>query len=90
MILMIQLWGLFVLSGCLCLSAPVEAGPAVRTAASTLKVELPPHPFEGRAMPDSPFGINTAFGPTTANLERRIEAMCDAGIKWGRQDFVWK
>jgi hypothetical protein len=39
---------------------------------------------------ESPFGINTAFGPDTTNLEARLQAMQQAGIKWGRQDFTWK
>jgi hypothetical protein len=40
--------------------------------------------------PDSPFGINTAFHPGTSDLTVRLEAMQQAGIKWGRQDFTWK
>ena len=41
-------------------------------------------------MAESPFGINTAFGPGTTDLEARLEAMQQAGIKWARQDFTWK
>jgi hypothetical protein len=40
--------------------------------------------------PDSPFGINTALEPDAADLEARLSAMQQAGIKWGRQDFTWK
>ena len=38
----------------------------------------------------SPFGVNTAFEPNTPDLEARLRAMQEAGIKWGRQDFTWK
>jgi hypothetical protein len=41
-------------------------------------------------LPDSPFGINTAFQPDTADLDARLKAMQEAGIKWGRQDFSWR
>ena len=82
--------------------SPVLAGPADQTvppgatrgptptAESNFKMNLPPAPFPTALLPESPFGINTAFEPDTPNLEARIEAMQAAGIKWGRQDFTWK
>jgi Beta-galactosidase len=39
---------------------------------------------------DSPFGINTAFDPEIPDLDARLKAMQQAGIKWGRQDFTWR
>lgn len=65
------------------------AMPAGPTAHNTFQVELPPHPFAQELRPDSAFGINTAFGPNTPDLEARLKAMQQAGIKWGRQDFTW-
>ena len=59
------------------------------TAQSTFHVTLPPHPFADNLLPDSPFGINTAFQPHTPNLEAILQKMQEAGIKWGRQDFTW-
>ncbi len=60
------------------------------TAESTFQVTLPPHPFVDNPLPDSPFGINTAFQPDTPNLEAILQKMNEAGIKWGRQDFTWR
>lgn len=60
------------------------------TAGNNFKVELPPHPFAGALLPHSSFGINTAFRPNTPDLDARLAAMQQAGIKWGRQDFTWK
>jgi hypothetical protein len=60
------------------------------TAENRFRVELPSHPSANALQPDSPFGINTAFQPETADLEARLEAMQNAGIKWGRQDFTWR
>ena len=68
------------------------AGPALGaepTAWNHFQIELPPHPFAKVLRPDSPFGINTAFRPDTPDLEARLQAMQNAGIKWGRQDFTW-
>ena len=58
-------------------------------AANTFSVVLPPHRFAGDLLPNSPFGINTALRPGAPDLEARLKAMQDAGIKWGRQDFEW-
>jgi hypothetical protein len=41
-------------------------------------------------LPESPFGINTAFRPGAPDLEARLRAMQHAGMKWGRQDFTWR
>src|SRR6266540_2614772 len=60
------------------------------TAENVFSVKLSPHRFAPDLRPDSPFGINTAFGPETSDLEERLRACQEAGIKWGRQDFTWK
>ncbi|HMJ66606.1 MAG TPA: hypothetical protein VK615_14780 [Candidatus Binatia bacterium] len=60
------------------------------TAQNTFTVELPVVPTPTELRIDSPFGINTAFRPATRDLEPRLKAMQQAGIKWGRQDFTWK
>ena len=36
------------------------------------------------------FGINTAFQPNTPDLNGRLKAMQQMGVKWGRQDFTWR
>ena len=59
------------------------------TAESNFRITLPPHRFADSLRPDSPFGINTAFRPDARDLDQRLQAMQDAGIKWGRQDFGW-
>lgn len=80
----------------LCLLAPLllltveTSHTAESTAQNTFQVTLPPPPFAEALRPDSPFGINTAFHPGTADLDARLRAMQQAGIKWGRQDFDWK
>ena len=66
------------------------ANAAEPTAAGCFEVKLSAHPFAERLLPDSPFGINTAFRPGTPNLESILQRMKDAGIKWGRQDFTWR
>jgi hypothetical protein len=63
---------------------------AAPTAQNTVSVSLPPPIAPVALVPDSPFGINTAFDPATPNLEARLKAMQHAGIKWGRQDFTWR
>jgi len=64
---------------------------AVRSVAeNTFQVSLGQCPFAQELRPESPFGINTAFGPDTPDLEARLKAMQQAGIKWGRQDFTWR
>src|SRR5262249_55277362 len=70
-------------------AAPLLAADAP-TAEGSFIVKLPPHRFASDLLPDSPFGVNTAFEPDTPDLEARLKAMEDAGIKWGRQDFTWK
>ncbi len=69
----------------------VQAGDAAEpTAQNAFQVALPPPGFPQALLSDSPFGINTAFHPDTPDLEARLKAMQQAGIKWGRQDFTWK
>ena len=51
-------------------------------------VELGP-PASDALLEDSPFGTNTALRPDAPDVEARIEAMRQAGVKWGRQDFGW-
>ena len=63
---------------------------AESTAQNTFHVILPPPSFADALRPESPFGINTAFHPGTADLDARLRAMQQAGIKWGRQDFSWR
>lgn len=77
------------IAGCASL-AGVAFGAGAPTAENTFRVDLPPTQFAEALRPDSLFGINTAFGPTTSDLEARLQAMQQAGIKWGRQDFHWK
>src|SRR6185436_8396314 len=60
------------------------------TATNTFTVNLPPLTHANELLPESPFGINTAFNPETPDLDSRLKAMQEAGIKWGRQDFTWK
>ena len=74
----------------LLLACLVRVSLATPSAEGTFTVKLPPHPYAEKLLPDSPFGINTAFEPDTADLEARLEAMQHAGIKWGRQDFTWR
>jgi hypothetical protein len=59
-------------------------------SSNSFSVALPPVALATSLSPDSPFGINTAFHPGTSDLTARLEAMQQAGIKWGRQDFTWK
>lgn len=66
------------------------AAPAQEPARTTLRMELPPPLRAEELLPDSPFGINTAVRPDTPDLEARVRAMQQAGIKWGRQSFPWK
>lgn len=60
------------------------------TAWNNFEVDLPPHRFATDLRPDSPFGINMATGPGRSNVEARLKAMQQAGIKWGRQTFGWR
>jgi hypothetical protein len=72
------------LIGFLTSAAPIE------TAQNSFSVTLTPPPFATNLLAHSPFGVNTAFRPDTPDLEARLEAMQQAGIKWGRQDFIWR
>ena len=63
---------------------------SLSAAPPTSPITLPDNPRSPDLLPDSPFGINTAFGPETKDLEARVIAMRNAGIKWGRQDFTWR
>jgi hypothetical protein len=67
-----------------------DRSPAQPTAESHFRLTLPAHPFADSLRPDSPFGINTALRPDAPDLEARLQAMQEAGIKWGRQDFTWR
>ncbi len=60
------------------------------TAENSFSVSLPPPVSPDALIPGSPFGINTALDPGTADLGARLKAMQQAGIKWGRQDFTWR
>jgi len=71
--------------------ATMQIRPAeVPTAQTNIRMDLPVHPFADSLRPDSPFGINMALNPDTPDLESRLKAMREAGIKWGRQDFTWR
>jgi hypothetical protein len=63
---------------------------AAAPAENTVSVKLPPVAAATELRSGSPFGINTAFRPQTPDLEARLKAMQEAGMKWGRQDFTWK
>lgn len=60
------------------------------TASNSFSFNLSPPVAPSALLADSPFGINTAFHPGTSDLEARLKAMQQAGIKWGRQDFTWR
>src|SRR5262249_48207359 len=72
------------------LDAPrlIEAGEPTAQNRFTVNLSTPAAPTT--LLADSPFGITTAFNPDTPDLEVRLKAMQQAGIKWGRQDFTWK
>src|SRR3954451_22443816 len=64
--------------------APVGPSPTTApTAENSFTVKLPPHRFADALRPDSPFGINTALRPDAPDLEPRLRAMREAGVKWG-------
>jgi len=71
-------------------AAPFLAIAQSPTAENTFHIDLPPHPSAEALQPDSPFGINTALRPDAPDLDARLDAMQQAGIKWGRQDFTWR
>ena len=60
------------------------------TAKNSFTIELGPPAAPTALLDDSPFGINNAFHPDTADLDSRLAAIQQAGIKWGRQDFTWR
>lgn len=60
------------------------------TAANSFQVTLRPPLQASTLLATSPFGINTAFQPDAPDIEPRLKAMQELGIKWGRQDFSWK
>lgn len=70
--------------------AAVLPAYAASTAKSIFRVELTPAPFPEALLTNSPFGINTALSPDTPDLEARLKAMQELGVKWGRQDFTWR
>ncbi len=72
---------------CAALSARAAS---VTSASNNFIVHLSPPAAPEALLPESPFGINNAFNPDTAGLESRLKAMQQAGIKWGRQDFMWR
>lgn len=76
-----------VVIGCL-LGAP--HGMAQTAASNNFSISLSALAAPSDLLPNSPFGINTAFNPDTADLGARLAAMQQAGIKWGRQDFTWR
>jgi hypothetical protein len=82
--------GLRIARGLVLLSLLAAEIAIAATARNTVNVALPPPPSPRLLLPDSPFGINTAFEPDTPDLVARLEAMQVAGIKWGRQDFTWR
>lgn len=59
-------------------------------AESSFRFTLPPAPFATNLIADSPFGLNTALRPDAPDLEARLRAMQELGVKWARQDFVWR
>src|SRR5258706_6846011 len=68
----------------------VRAFGEEKTAESNVHIDLPALASADQLDPDSPFGINTAFGPEAVDIDARLRSMQQAGIKWGRQDFTWK
>jgi hypothetical protein len=73
-----------------CLSVCLSGWAASDTASNSFHVTLPPAAQPRALLKTSPFGINTAFRPDSPDLEARLAALQDLGIKWGRQDFTWK
>ena len=77
---------------CLCtiLGASIAQGAGLQTASNNFIVSLAQPVAPETLLPDSPFGINNAFNPATPDLDTRLTAIQQAGIKWGRQDFTWR
>jgi hypothetical protein len=59
------------------------------TASNSFLFTLSPPVAPNALLAGSPFGINNAFHPEALDLDARLRAMQQAGIKWGRQDFTW-
>ncbi|HEY7117095.1 MAG TPA: hypothetical protein VH475_10935 [Tepidisphaeraceae bacterium] len=78
------------LVGCNTVDPPITGTPSQPSSETvTLTLSVPPPSHSTELLADSPFGINTAFNPDTPDLVARLDAMQQAGIKWGRQDFTW-
>src|ERR1041384_5022209 len=71
-------------------STLIARSASVTTASNNFAVTLSPPVAPGTLQADSPFGINNAFQPDTRDLDARLAALQQAGIKWGRQDFTWR
>lgn len=55
-----------------------------------LSVSLPPPLLPDKLLANSSFGINTGvFDPSVSNFPARLRLMQEAGIKWGRRDYIW-
>jgi hypothetical protein len=65
-------------------------GAALSTASNNFSFALSPPIAPTALLANSPFGINTAFRPDAPDLDARLKALQQAGIKWGRQDFTWR
>jgi hypothetical protein len=72
------------------LTATVARAAPVSTASNNFSITLSPPIAPEALVADSPFGINNALNPDTSDLDARLAAMQQAGIKWGRQDFTWR
>jgi hypothetical protein len=81
---------LAMLASLLCSIAPGAQGASLTTASNSFTFSLTPIEGPTDLRPESPFGINTAFHPDAPDLDARLAAMQNAGIKWGRQDFTWR
>ena len=64
------------------LAAPAGFAQTNATAENHFKINLAPPAAPDALLPESPFGINTAFRPDAPDLNGRLEAMQAAGIKW--------
>lgn len=71
------------------LSVALLAADAL-SAESHLLVDLTPAPYPTALLTNSPFGINSALDPAQPDLEAHFQAMQDLGVKWVRQDFIWR
>ena len=74
----------------LLLACDVLRAASVSTASNSFSLALSPPVAPEALLAGSPFGINTAFRPDAPDLDARLAAMQQAGIKWGRQDFTWR